>query len=81
MLAAVAGAAAGILGFQGISGFLFYFAASALMSLALVALPAKFQPAKYFPMWWMILTHEVFGSLFSYVLFWTLVYGLVHVYD
>ncbi|CAB4374276.1 unnamed protein product [Rhizophagus irregularis] len=26
-------------------------------------------------------TEGVFGGLFSYVLFWTLLYGIVHVYD
>ncbi|KAI8843665.1 transmembrane protein 93 [Chytridium lagenaria] len=81
MLAAIAGAAAGILGLQGILGFLFYGVASLLLSGALVLLSAEMTPAKFLPSWWMVATHEVGGSLFSYVLFWTLVFGLVHVYD
>ncbi|KAJ3192947.1 hypothetical protein HK101_005705 [Irineochytrium annulatum] len=79
-LAAVAGAAAGILGLQGLSGFYFYLLASALMSAMLHVYSAKGQPGKYLVGWWMVLTHEVVGSMFSYVLFWTLFYGLVHVY-
>jgi hypothetical protein len=96
-LAAVAGAAAGILGLQGLSGFFFYFIASAIMSAGLYVW-TNFKPGKYFPGMgapsgptgassgeWMalvnVLTFEVFGSLFSYLLFWTLVYGLVHIYD
>ncbi|KAI9366011.1 Rab5-interacting protein-domain-containing protein [Zopfochytrium polystomum] len=81
MLAGVAGAAAGILGLQGIAGFVFYIFASAFMSLLLSA-TAGFKPDRFFVNGWTaVLTGEVTGSMFSYLLFWTLVYGLVHVYQ
>ncbi|KAJ3106586.1 hypothetical protein HDU97_005951 [Phlyctochytrium planicorne] len=82
MLAAIAGACAGILGFQGLQGFLFYAVASVILSAFLHLYSAKLNPGKHIPNGALgIWTHEVTGSAFSYVLFWTLVYGLVHVYD
>ncbi|KAJ1567683.1 hypothetical protein HK405_005142 [Cladochytrium tenue] len=87
MLAGLAGGAAGILGLQGFSGFVFFAVASAALS-GLLALRAGSDPTKYFTggagitgAWSTVLLGEVYGSLFSYVLFWTLAYGLVHVYD
>ncbi|KAI8829553.1 hypothetical protein HDU81_003259 [Chytriomyces hyalinus] len=82
-LAATAGAAAGILGLTGTTGFVFFFAASAVMSAALV-LRTGFNPNKYFPQnrgWMQISTGEVVNSLFSYMLFWTLFSGLVHLFE
>ncbi|KAJ3091112.1 ER membrane complex subunit 6 [Quaeritorhiza haematococci] len=81
-LAAVAGAAAGILGLQGwIYGFLFYVFSSLLMSSLVWGLGAGGKPERYFASWRGVWVDEVGGNLFSYMLFWTLAYGLVHVYD
>ena len=80
-LAAIAGAAAGILGLQGLAGFLFYILASAIMSALLYLYSARLSPKTYFARPATVWTAEVGGNLFSYVLFWTLAYGLVHIYD
>ncbi|KND02308.1 uncharacterized protein SPPG_02783 [Spizellomyces punctatus DAOM BR117] len=80
-LAFISGAAAGILGLEGwLHGFLFYVASSLVLSLILW-LKTGFNPKRYFPTPDMLWVHEVAGNAFSYLLFWTLAYGLVHVYD
>ncbi|KAI8588204.1 Rab5-interacting protein-domain-containing protein [Geranomyces variabilis] len=80
-LAFVSGAAAGILGLHGwLHGFLFYLACSATLSV-LLWLRAGCQPSKFFPTADALWLNEVSGNAFSYLLFWTLAYGLVHVYD
>ncbi|KAI8610048.1 hypothetical protein BC830DRAFT_1173022 [Chytriomyces sp. MP71] len=68
---------------QGTTGFVFFFAASLLMSLLLL-LKTGFKPDRFFPLgngFLHILTGEIFNSLFSYVLFWTLFTGLVHLFE
>ncbi|KAI9017480.1 transmembrane protein 93-like protein [Gaertneriomyces semiglobifer] len=80
-LAFISGAAAGILGIEGwIGGFAFYLASSLLLSLLLWAKTGG-NSKKYFPRVEMLWTEEVTGNAFSYLLFWTLAYGLVHIYD
>ncbi|KAI8826740.1 Rab5-interacting protein-domain-containing protein [Fimicolochytrium jonesii] len=80
-LAFLSGAAAGILGLQGwLHGFLFYAACSLIMSISLWV-KSGFAPTKFFPTAEAVWTSEVAGNAFSYLLFWTLAYGLVHVYD
>ncbi|KAJ3052051.1 ER membrane complex subunit 6, partial [Rhizophlyctis rosea] len=74
-LAAIAGAAAGILGLQGLTGFFFYLLTSGIMSALLYAYSARFTPKTYFANSASVWTAEVGGNLFSYVLFWTLAYG------
>ncbi|KAI9350263.1 hypothetical protein BDR26DRAFT_1003874 [Obelidium mucronatum] len=82
-LALSCGAAAGILGLTGTTGFIFFILASVAMSLALV-IKTGMQPDRYFPMnngLLHVLTAEVLNSLFSYMLFWTLFTGLVHLFE
>ncbi|KAG5455915.1 MAG: Rab5-interacting protein-domain-containing protein, partial [Olpidium bornovanus] len=78
-MAMVFGAAAGVLGLTNWSGLLFYAAASTLMSAALLVFAAKGRPDRYLRHSYEIWTEGVLGGLFSYVLFWTFLYGLVHV--
>ncbi|KAI3633744.1 hypothetical protein MIR68_008076 [Amoeboaphelidium protococcarum] len=76
------GMCAGILGLTSYMGFVFYFAMSALLSgMILVFVGKGAHHSKYFPSLTWLLTEGVFGNVLSFVLFWTLFYGLVHVYD
>lgn len=79
---AVSGSAAGILGLTGIYGFIFYFITAITTNATTLLINAKGRPGDYFKKgafeaW----TDGLVGGLFGYVLFWTLAYGLVHVYD
>ncbi|RKP11158.1 Rab5-interacting protein-domain-containing protein [Thamnocephalis sphaerospora] len=78
---AVSGSAAGILGFTGLHGFYFYVVTSAIMSGLIWSLKTSGQPTRYFRSAREAVWDGVLGGLFSYVLFWTLLYGIVHVYD
>ncbi|XP_036613897.1 LOW QUALITY PROTEIN: ER membrane protein complex subunit 6 [Trichosurus vulpecula] len=76
----LSGATAGILGLTSFYGFIFYFLTSTLLSL-LLALKARRQWNKYFkPRQLLLFTGGLVGGLFTYVLFWTFLYGMVHVY-
>ncbi|KAI8927219.1 Rab5-interacting protein-domain-containing protein, partial [Entophlyctis helioformis] len=79
-LALFAGAAAGILGLHSLAGFAFYLAASLAMSAVWWA-AMRCAPARFLPSPSLVWTAGVFDGLSSYVLFWTLAYGLVHVYE
>ncbi|XP_056662933.1 ER membrane protein complex subunit 6 [Monodelphis domestica] len=78
-VSALSGATAGILGLTGLYGFVFYFLASTLLSL-LLALKAGRRWNKYFKSRRPLFTGGLVGGLFTYVLFWTFLYGMVHVY-
>jgi ER membrane protein complex subunit 6 len=81
LLAVVVGCAAGILGLTGTAGFVAYGVQHVLGSLLLLAL-ARWRPADYFP------GASVAGTLLggigdnvlAFVLFWTLLFALVHIY-
>jgi len=75
----VSGATAGTLGLTGIKGFLFYFVMSMLLSVMLYC-KAGSNWNKYFLSKRSLWTNGIFSGLFTYVLFWTFLYGLVHVY-
>ncbi|OZJ05022.1 hypothetical protein BZG36_02141 [Bifiguratus adelaidae] len=80
--AAITGSAAGILGLTNWSGFLFYAVTWVLSTLLIISMKAKGKLGLYFVdggrhVW----TEGLFGSLFSYVLFHTFLYGLVHLYQ
>lgn len=78
-MAALSGGTAGLLGFTGLYGFAFY--VFALLGLsALILLKAGSQWKKYFISRTHIVTNGFFGGLCTYVLFWTFLYGMVHVY-
>ncbi|XP_076335848.1 ER membrane protein complex subunit 6-like isoform X2 [Tachypleus tridentatus] len=78
-MSALSGSTAGLLGLTAVYGFAFYF----MMALALwVMLIMKMGSdwKKYFRNRTTLLTSGLFGGLFTYVLFWTFLYGMVHVY-
>ncbi|KAI9005614.1 transmembrane protein 93 [Hyaloraphidium curvatum] len=77
----IAGAAAGILGLSGLYGFVFYAAVSLLTGALLFVLKTEGKPRLYFKDWSGIWFDEVLGNLFSFVLFWTLAFSLVHVFE
>lgn len=77
--AAISGCTAGILGLTALYGFIFYFITALIQSI-IWWLKAEREPSKYFMGKWTLLNHSMFGGLFTYVLFWTFLYGMVHVY-
>jgi hypothetical protein len=78
-MAALSGGTAGLLGLTGFYGFGFYvFAVVGLWMLLLLKAGSNWK--KYFINRRTLLTNGFFGSLFTYVLFWTFLYGMVHVY-
>ncbi|KAF9437300.1 ER membrane complex subunit 6 [Entomortierella beljakovae] len=78
---AILGVAAGTLGLTNWSGFIFYFVGSAFLSLLILIIKTKASPGVYFRSPTGALTEGIFGGLLSYILFWTLLYGMIHVYD
>ncbi|KAF8977414.1 ER membrane complex subunit 6 [Entomortierella lignicola] len=78
---AILGLAAGTLGLTNWSGFIFYFIGSAFLSLLIFIVKAKLSPGLYFRQSYNVFTEGIFGGLLSYILFWTLLYGMIHVYD
>ncbi|KAI9484012.1 MAG: hypothetical protein EXX96DRAFT_560481 [Benjaminiella poitrasii] len=78
--AAIAGSAAGILGLTNLSGFLFYALSWSVLSLLLITRTSGGK-AYFVNGYKDIAFNGLFGGLLSYVLFHTLLYGLVHLYQ
>jgi len=78
-MAALSGGTAGLLGLTGFFGFGFYVVAVVMLWLMLLY-KAGSEWEKSFISRKAILTNGFFGGLFTYVLFWTFIYGMVHVY-
>ncbi|XP_046576437.1 ER membrane protein complex subunit 6-like isoform X2 [Haliotis rubra] len=78
-LSALSGATAGILGLTALYGFAFYFITAFLLSMMLL-IKAGSRWNSYFVTRRIPFFNGVFGGLFTYVLFWTFLYGMVHVY-
>ncbi|XP_055852883.1 ER membrane protein complex subunit 6 [Episyrphus balteatus] len=78
-MAALSGCSAGILGLTGILGFMLYLIA-VLGLWCLLLLKSGTQWKKYFISRQSLLTNGFLGGLCTYVLFWTFLYGMVHVY-
>ncbi|RPD67464.1 hypothetical protein L227DRAFT_24734 [Lentinus tigrinus ALCF2SS1-6] len=75
-----AGAVAGVLGLENTLGFaLFIF--STLLTSSCLYLKCKGRPAKFVSGGWWELVNPGQENIFSFVLVWTLFYGIVHVYD
>ncbi|KAK4952825.1 hypothetical protein LTR66_013538 [Elasticomyces elasticus] len=78
LTASLFGVAAGTLGLESFPGFLFYLFGTLIISLLIYAFRAEGKPNMYFykPLadLWM---GDLFGGLMSFVLTWTLFYGLV----
>jgi hypothetical protein len=69
----------GVLGLTGLNGFAFYvFAVITLWVMFMIKAGPNWQ--KYYVSRQSLLTSGFFGALFTYVLFWTFIYGMVHVY-
>jgi len=77
-VAAISGATAGILGLTGLYGFGFFILYSILFSI-LLAIKAGTSWNKYFTTRRAIWFDGILGGLFTYVLLWTFLYGMVHV--
>jgi len=78
-VSALSGSAAGILGLTGLYGFIFYFITALMMSVMLLV-KAGSEWTKYFRVRTSLFTGGFVGGLFTYILFWTFIYGMVHVY-
>ncbi|XP_006644530.1 ER membrane protein complex subunit 6 [Oryza brachyantha] len=78
-LSIISGVVAGIWGFTGLMGFVFYLLVMMVASLGLLV-KAKFSIHTYFDSWNRILIEGVFGGLMSFVLFWTFAYDIVHIF-
>ncbi|XP_028080325.1 ER membrane protein complex subunit 6-like isoform X1 [Camellia sinensis] len=74
----IGGVVAGILGFTGLTGFIFYFLVMAITSVGLIA-KAGFSIHSYFDSWNQIIFDGILGGLMSFVLFWTFAYDFVHI--
>eukprot|EP00051_Salpingoeca_urceolata_P022927 m.381481 g.381481 ORF g.381481 m.381481 type:complete len:109 (+) comp20042_c0_seq33:3947-4273(+) len=77
--AIVSGCSSGILGLSGLYGFAFYLFASLVLS-ALLYVHEGDKVLKHFTDRSSILYQDVPANLFTYILFWTLLYAAVHVY-
>jgi len=78
LTASLFGIAAGILGLESYPGFLFYLLGTLFVSRLIFFQRAEGQPSRYFQSQFSDLwSAEVFGGLSSFVLTWTLFYGLV----
>ena len=77
--AVFAGATAGIMGLTGLYGFGFFLGYSVLLSLLLMV-KAGTNWSKYFTTRRALWLDGILGGLFTYVLLWTFIYGMVHVY-
>ncbi|PVV01115.1 hypothetical protein BB560_003400 [Smittium megazygosporum] len=76
------GAAAGILGLTGWSGFIFFVFAWLFISSAVFFLNAKAKPHDFFKSGITeIYLSSAASSLLTYILVWTLFYGLVNIYE
>ncbi|CAN6876777.1 hypothetical protein Bca4012_079025 [Brassica carinata] len=78
-LSIIAGVLAGIIGFTGLTGFVFYFVVMLITSVGLMA-KAGFSADVYFDSWNRVLFDGFLGGLMSFVLFWTFAYDLVHIF-
>lgn len=87
LTASIFGVAAGILGLESYSGFLFYVIFSVLTTLlfytfrvaptSLKSGLAMFDTSRYYRTQYEFWTGGIFGGLAGYILTWTLFYGLV----
>ncbi|XP_036370776.1 ER membrane protein complex subunit 6 isoform X1 [Octopus sinensis] len=78
-MSALGGATAGIMGLTSLHGFIFYFISAILLSVMLMV-KAGSRWNKYFVSRRVLFFSGLFGGLFTYILFWTFLYGMVHVY-
>jgi hypothetical protein len=78
-MSALSGSAAGIIGLTGLNGFAFYFICSLVLSFAILLYIGN-NTKKYFLSKQNIFTGQLWSGIQTYLLFWTFLYGMVHVY-
>lgn len=76
----VAGVVAGILGLQGLQGFILFLLAGAVVMIGLLTKCQFDIPRFITATTTSLLIKALSGQALSFVLFWTLVYALVHIY-
>ncbi|PVZ99970.1 hypothetical protein BB558_003993 [Smittium angustum] len=77
-----AGATAGILGLVGYLGFVFFALCWLAITVAISAIKCRNEPSSHFRGGFKeLLIGSIFGSLLTYILVWTLFYGLIYIYD
>jgi hypothetical protein len=78
-MSALSGCAAGIMGLTGLYGFIFYFVSSLCLSLIILVSMGS-DSKKYFLSKKTIITGTLWSGIQTYLLFWTFLFGMVHVY-
>jgi len=78
-VAIVAGMAAGILGIEGVAGFVAFLLSTGVLSVALY-LKVSCDPKPFFKKPNDVWTEGISQAAMSYILFWTLFYDIVHIY-
>ncbi|KIK95332.1 hypothetical protein PAXRUDRAFT_390730 [Paxillus rubicundulus Ve08.2h10] len=76
-----AGAVAGILGLENWLGFALFAASVLSTSFVIYVINCKGNPSKYLPGGPGELVNPGQDNIFTFILVWTLFYGIVHVYD
>ncbi|KAJ8087223.1 hypothetical protein PQX77_011738 [Marasmius sp. AFHP31] len=79
--AAFSGAVAGILGLQNYAGFALFIVSTLWSALCMYLVNCRGKPQKYVQGGWKDLVNPGQDNAFTFVLVWTLFYGIVHVYD
>jgi len=75
----LSGMSAGVLGLEGLHGFLFYLIVSFVAS-GFLMLKVNFDAKTFFISTSAVAWDGILGGLFTFVLFWTLSFGLVHIF-
>lgn len=78
-VSALSGCVAGIIGLTSYKGFLFYAFSMLLLSVLIFAFIRR-EHRKFFTSLNHVFVNGFFNGLLTYVLFWTFLYGMVHVY-
>ena len=78
-MSALSGCAAGVIGFTGLNGFIFYFLCALALSFLLIGYLGP-SCKKYFITKQRIVTATLWSGIQTYLLFWTFSFGMVHVY-
>ncbi|KXN74119.1 hypothetical protein CONCODRAFT_76994 [Conidiobolus coronatus NRRL 28638] len=79
----LSGSTCGILGYTNWAGFIFYIVSAALLNLLLfvtINLKSKLNKVDYIDGFYDVASIGLLSDLPSFILFWTLAYGLVHIY-
>ncbi|KAL9653772.1 hypothetical protein ABK040_008637 [Willaertia magna] len=77
----VFGIVAGVFGFTGFSGFLFYIIASLFSSIIIaIGLPKPFSVQNVFQSWSNVWLGGFMQGLLTYILFWTIAYDVVYIF-